>query len=295
MVVAQLRYHAQLLLKLQQINSLELTKSPCTRLSHTSLMPFEPPELPLQDSNPHHGIDCNCVRTNGIREQNKQQQIVLTTQVVKMILKIDNGSGIITDKQNEDQYTSGKQFSWFMQCWYVVNAPCRRFFPSLRATVLRSGKTATVLSRNLPIKYLRTVAVRVSSSAGERLSRPAFMAEVTRDLSAPADSADSAQTVATSAAAEASTVLSFLSAPVLLLSSQADTTPAIAAASWATETAAWAFAVCSRSSSRLFLLRLPAMGMLSIKYPLRIALMCPMFSCSFSVETKRFCQFTSLC
>jgi hypothetical protein len=25
------------------------------------------------------------------------------------------GSGIITDKQNEDQYTSGKQFSWFMQ------------------------------------------------------------------------------------------------------------------------------------------------------------------------------------
>uniref|UniRef100_A0A0E0IWQ7 Uncharacterized protein n=1 Tax=Oryza nivara TaxID=4536 RepID=A0A0E0IWQ7_ORYNI len=65
-----------------------------------------PPELPLQDSNPHHGIDCNCVRTNGIREQNKQQQIVLTTQV---------GSGIITDKQNEDQYTSGKQFSWFMQ------------------------------------------------------------------------------------------------------------------------------------------------------------------------------------
>uniref|UniRef100_A0A0E0MAY7 Uncharacterized protein n=1 Tax=Oryza punctata TaxID=4537 RepID=A0A0E0MAY7_ORYPU len=272
MVVAQLRYHAQLLLKLQQINSLELTKSPCTRLSHTSLMPFE-------------------------------------------------GSGIITDKQNEDQYTSGKQFSWFMQCWYVVNAPCRRFFPSLRATVLRSGKTATVLSRNLPLLLLLiplltsalsfstaaplrpgrntykklTVAVRVSSSAGERLSRPAFMAEVTRDLSAPADSADSAQTVATSAAAEASTVLSFLSAPVLLLSSQADTTPAIAAASWATETAAWAFAVCSRSSSRLFLLRLPAMGMLSIKYPLRIALMCPMFSCSFSVETKRFCQFTSLC
>uniref|UniRef100_A0A0E0BDZ3 Uncharacterized protein n=1 Tax=Oryza glumipatula TaxID=40148 RepID=A0A0E0BDZ3_9ORYZ len=143
-----------------------------------------------------------------------------------------------------------------------------------------------------------TVAVRVSSSAGERLSRPAFTAEVTRDLSAPADSADSAQTVATSAAAEASTVLSFLSAPAppeLLLSSQADTTPAIAAASWATETAAWACAVCSRSSSRLFLLRLPAMGMLSIKYPLRIALMCPMFSCSFSVETKSFRQFTSLC
>ncbi|BAT12137.1 Os10g0568200 [Oryza sativa Japonica Group] len=142
-----------------------------------------------------------------------------------------------------------------------------------------------------------TVAVRVSSSAGERLSRPAFTAEVTRDLSAPADSANSAQTVATSAAAEASTVLSFLSAPAppeLLLSSQADTTPAIAAASWATETAAWACAVCSRSSSRLFL-RLPAMGMLSIKYPLRIALMCPMFSCSFSVETKSFRQFTSLC
>uniref|UniRef100_A0A0E0E9T8 Uncharacterized protein n=1 Tax=Oryza meridionalis TaxID=40149 RepID=A0A0E0E9T8_9ORYZ len=28
---------------------------------------------------------------------------------------VDQGSGIITDKQNEDQYTSGKQFSWFMQ------------------------------------------------------------------------------------------------------------------------------------------------------------------------------------
>uniref|UniRef100_A0A0D9XMQ0 Uncharacterized protein n=1 Tax=Leersia perrieri TaxID=77586 RepID=A0A0D9XMQ0_9ORYZ len=105
-----------------------------------------------------------------------------------------------------------------------------------------------------------------------------------RDLSAPADSADSAQTVATRVAAEASTVLSFLSAipaPVLFLSSQADTTPAMAAASWATETAAWACAVCSRSSSRLFLLRPPVMGMLSIKYPLRIALMCPMLSCSF--------------
>uniref|UniRef100_A0A0E0R2P9 Uncharacterized protein n=1 Tax=Oryza rufipogon TaxID=4529 RepID=A0A0E0R2P9_ORYRU len=240
--------------------------------------------VPLR-CNPHHGIDCNCVRTNGIREQNKQQQIVLTTQV---------GSSIITDKQNEDQYTSGKQFSWFMQLLVLLLIPLLTSALSFStAAPLRPGKSIQEAQH-----HSITVAVRVSSSAGERLSRPAFTAEVTRDLSAPADSADSAQTVATSAAAEASTVLSFLSAPAppeLLLSSQADTTPAIAAASWATETAAWACAVCSRSSSRLFLLRLPAMGMLSIKYPLRIALMCPMFSCSFSVETKSFRQFTSLC
>lgn len=43
------------------------------------------------------GIDCNDVGTNNMREQNvfetligKQQQILLATQVVKMILKIDD-------------------------------------------------------------------------------------------------------------------------------------------------------------------------------------------------------------
>jgi len=52
---------------------------------------------PFQASNPHWGIDCNDVGTNDMKEQNvfetligKQQQILLATQVVKMILKIDD-------------------------------------------------------------------------------------------------------------------------------------------------------------------------------------------------------------
>ena len=52
---------------------------------------------PFQESNPHWGIDCNDVGTNDMKEQNvfetligKQQQILLATQVVKMILKIDD-------------------------------------------------------------------------------------------------------------------------------------------------------------------------------------------------------------
>jgi len=52
---------------------------------------------PLQESNPHCGIVCNDVGTNDMKEQNvfetligKQQQILLATQVVKMILKIDD-------------------------------------------------------------------------------------------------------------------------------------------------------------------------------------------------------------
>ncbi|KAH6555134.1 hypothetical protein KP509_1Z279400 [Ceratopteris richardii] len=51
----------------------------------------------LQEKNPHLGIDCNNVGTNDMKEQNvfetligKQQQIFLATQVVKMILKIDD-------------------------------------------------------------------------------------------------------------------------------------------------------------------------------------------------------------
>ncbi|KAL2332714.1 hypothetical protein Fmac_013927 [Flemingia macrophylla] len=51
----------------------------------------------IKDNNPHFGIDCNDVGTNDMREQNvfetligKQQQMLLATQVVKMILKIDD-------------------------------------------------------------------------------------------------------------------------------------------------------------------------------------------------------------
>ncbi|KAE9592267.1 putative chaperonin Cpn60/TCP-1 family, groEL-like apical domain, groEL-like equatorial [Lupinus albus] len=51
----------------------------------------------IKDNYPHFGIDCNDVGTNDMREQNvfetligKQQQIMLATQVVKMILKIDD-------------------------------------------------------------------------------------------------------------------------------------------------------------------------------------------------------------
>ncbi|GFY88192.1 TCP-1/cpn60 chaperonin family protein [Actinidia rufa] len=50
-----------------------------------------------KENNPCCGIDCNDVGTNDMREQNvfetligKQQQILLATQVVKMILKIDD-------------------------------------------------------------------------------------------------------------------------------------------------------------------------------------------------------------
>ncbi|KAK4488762.1 hypothetical protein RD792_004547 [Penstemon davidsonii] len=51
----------------------------------------------IKENNPCCGIDCNDVGTNDMREQNvfetligKQQQILLSTQVVKMILKIDD-------------------------------------------------------------------------------------------------------------------------------------------------------------------------------------------------------------
>ncbi|KAF6989672.1 hypothetical protein CFC21_006979 [Triticum aestivum] len=51
----------------------------------------------IQENNPYCGIDCNDVGTNDMREQHvfetligKQQQILLATQVVKMILKIDD-------------------------------------------------------------------------------------------------------------------------------------------------------------------------------------------------------------
>ncbi|KAG5550406.1 hypothetical protein RHGRI_015383 [Rhododendron griersonianum] len=51
----------------------------------------------IKENNPWCGIDCNDVGTNDMREQNvfetligKQQQILLATQVVKMILKIDD-------------------------------------------------------------------------------------------------------------------------------------------------------------------------------------------------------------
>lgn len=51
----------------------------------------------MQDKYSWYGVDCNDVGTNDMREQNvfetligKQQQLLLATQVVKMILKIDD-------------------------------------------------------------------------------------------------------------------------------------------------------------------------------------------------------------
>ncbi|THU46616.1 hypothetical protein C4D60_Mb09t06800 [Musa balbisiana] len=51
----------------------------------------------IKENNPYCGIDCNDVGTTNMQEQNvfetligKQQQILLATQVVKMILKIDD-------------------------------------------------------------------------------------------------------------------------------------------------------------------------------------------------------------
>ena len=66
----------------------------------------------LQESNPYCGIDCNDVGTNNMREQNvfetligKQQQILLATQVVKMILKID------------DVITPAEYWFWWWRFW----------------------------------------------------------------------------------------------------------------------------------------------------------------------------------
>ncbi|KAL5998298.1 T-complex protein 1 subunit epsilon [Asimina triloba] len=87
---------------LQPIDTLTVVKSqqikipPCHRsyqedvsvTGHSQMVP---------ENNPHFGIDCNDVGTNDMREQNvfetligKQQQVLLATQVVKMILKIDD-------------------------------------------------------------------------------------------------------------------------------------------------------------------------------------------------------------
>ncbi|PRW20561.1 T-complex 1 subunit epsilon [Chlorella sorokiniana] len=51
----------------------------------------------MQEGNPYLGVDCNDVGTNDMREQNvfetligKKQQLMLATQVCKMILKIDD-------------------------------------------------------------------------------------------------------------------------------------------------------------------------------------------------------------
>lgn len=54
-------------------------------------------ERDLQEGIPHLGIDCKDVGTNDMKKQNvfetligKKEQILLATQVVKMILKIDD-------------------------------------------------------------------------------------------------------------------------------------------------------------------------------------------------------------
>lgn len=72
----------------------------------------------MQENNPHCGIDCNDVGTNDMREQNvfetligKQQQILLATQVVKMILKIDD---VITPSEY-----------WLI--WYGLTTFCPEF------------------------------------------------------------------------------------------------------------------------------------------------------------------------
>ncbi|CAL9134575.1 unnamed protein product [Musa textilis] len=53
----------------------------------------------VQENNPRCSIDCNDVGTNNMNEKNvfetligKQQQILLATQIVKMILKIHDAS-----------------------------------------------------------------------------------------------------------------------------------------------------------------------------------------------------------
>lgn len=53
--------------------------------------------MQIKQNNPHLGVDCLCKGTNNMKEQNvfetligKQQQLQLATQLVKMILKIDD-------------------------------------------------------------------------------------------------------------------------------------------------------------------------------------------------------------
>lgn len=55
----------------------------------------------MQEDNPYLGIDCNDVGTCDMREQNvfetligKKQQLMLATQVCKMILKVRGGGGL---------------------------------------------------------------------------------------------------------------------------------------------------------------------------------------------------------
>ncbi|KAA3453271.1 T-complex protein 1 subunit epsilon [Gossypium australe] len=74
---------------------------PVALAENSGLQPIETlsavKSLQIKENNPHFGIDCNDVGTNDMCEQNvfetligKQQQILLATQVVKMILKIDD-------------------------------------------------------------------------------------------------------------------------------------------------------------------------------------------------------------
>ncbi|XWS63765.1 hypothetical protein CRYUN_Cryun06bG0129800 [Craigia yunnanensis] len=78
-----------------------LDSVPMARAENSGLQPIETlsavKSQQLKENNPHFGIHCNDVATNDMCEQNvfetligKQQQILLATQVVKMILKIDD-------------------------------------------------------------------------------------------------------------------------------------------------------------------------------------------------------------
>lgn len=110
---------------------------------------------------------------------------------------------------------------------------------------------AVIYPRKLVHLQVAAVAVNVSISVDLRLSSPILIADVTWFLFAPTNSAASAQTVATNAAAEATTVFISLKAPSLCLGKQKRfdeiydvsmfefaTVPAIAAANLATARAA---------------------------------------------------------
>lgn len=79
----------------------------------------------MQDNNAYCGIDCNDVGTYDMREQNvfetligKQQQILLATQVVKMILKIDD---VISPTDYWDMGTSFKVLLHLDVCAHGTN------------------------------------------------------------------------------------------------------------------------------------------------------------------------------
>lgn len=99
--------------------------------------------LSFQENNPYCGIDCNDVGTNNMQEQNvfetligKQQQILLATQVVKMILKIDD---VISPSEYWRKFASlSPVLSVWICAWFYLSIITQQLIWHLRAVVTES-------------------------------------------------------------------------------------------------------------------------------------------------------------